>query len=163
MAQVPILPADFVDLLTEFADAEVQHLVIGGYAVGFHDRPRATKDLDFSAAYKRHSTMKAGALIVQQLLPNCATDHKRKTRSQRLANSAFSFFVAWAQLDFPAQQFQDGAEVATRARLPFCPTRSFVQSWTLQHRYQALRRRGRTPHGSLASERAPEKPHTLGG
>jgi hypothetical protein len=64
MAQVPILPADFVDLLTEFADAEVQYLVIGGYAVGFHDRPRATKDLDFSAAYKRHSTMKAGALTV---------------------------------------------------------------------------------------------------
>jgi hypothetical protein len=26
MAQVPILPADFVDLLTEFADAEVQYL-----------------------------------------------------------------------------------------------------------------------------------------
>lgn len=122
MAQVPILPADFVDLLTEFADAEVQYLVIGGYAVGFHDRPRATKDLDiliaddpenvarackalaafgapqaivdglraaahdeviwfgvpparvdllksaggvdFSAAYKRHSTMNAGALTV---------------------------------------------------------------------------------------------------
>ena len=42
----PKLPPDFVDLLTEFAASEVRYLVIGGYAVGFHDRPRATKDLD---------------------------------------------------------------------------------------------------------------------
>lgn len=42
----PKLPPDFVDLLTEFDAAEVRFLVIGGYAVGFHDRPRATTDLD---------------------------------------------------------------------------------------------------------------------
>jgi hypothetical protein len=46
MASIPTLPSDFVDLLAAFADAEVRYLVIGGYAVGFHDRPRATKDLD---------------------------------------------------------------------------------------------------------------------
>jgi hypothetical protein len=46
MAPTPHLPADFVDILTEFAAAEVRYLVIGGYAVGFHDRPRTTKDLD---------------------------------------------------------------------------------------------------------------------
>ena len=50
MAQDPTLPADFVDLLTEFAAADVRYLVIGGYAVGFHDRPRATKDLDLLIA-----------------------------------------------------------------------------------------------------------------
>jgi len=50
MAQEPTLPADFVDLLTEFAAADVRYLVIGGYAVGFHDRPRATKDLDLLIA-----------------------------------------------------------------------------------------------------------------
>jgi len=37
---------DFVDLLREFAVSGVRYLVIGGYAVGFHDRPRTTKDLD---------------------------------------------------------------------------------------------------------------------
>jgi hypothetical protein len=46
MASPPTLPQDFVDLLAAFADAEVRYLVIGGYAVGFHDRPRATKDID---------------------------------------------------------------------------------------------------------------------
>jgi hypothetical protein len=50
MASTPKLPSDFVDLLAAFADAEVRYLVIGGYAVGFHDRPRATKDLDLLLA-----------------------------------------------------------------------------------------------------------------
>lgn len=42
----PTLPPDFVDLPAVFGHAEVRYLVIGGYAVGFHDRPRTTKDLD---------------------------------------------------------------------------------------------------------------------
>ncbi len=40
------LPPDFADLLAEFERADVRYLVIGGYAVAFHDRPRTTKDLD---------------------------------------------------------------------------------------------------------------------
>jgi hypothetical protein len=40
------LPPDFQDLLQEFDDAEVKYLVVGGYAVSFHARPRFTKDLD---------------------------------------------------------------------------------------------------------------------
>ena len=42
----PNLPLDFVDLLAAFAVAEVRYLIIGGYAVGCHDRPRTTKELD---------------------------------------------------------------------------------------------------------------------
>lgn len=41
-----VLPEDFVDLLTAFANSDVRYLVVGGYAVGFHGRPRTTKDLD---------------------------------------------------------------------------------------------------------------------
>ena len=44
--RTPDLPADFVELLAAFDRAEVHYLVIGGYAVGYHDRPRTTKDLD---------------------------------------------------------------------------------------------------------------------
>ena len=40
------LPRDFKDLLQAFADAEVRYLVVGGYAVAFHARPRFTKDID---------------------------------------------------------------------------------------------------------------------
>lgn len=37
---------DFQDLLRDFASAEVRFMVVGGYAVGVHGHPRATKDLD---------------------------------------------------------------------------------------------------------------------
>lgn len=37
---------DFRDLLNEFCVAEARFLVVGGYAVSFHARPRFTKGLD---------------------------------------------------------------------------------------------------------------------
>jgi hypothetical protein len=40
------MPQDFVDLLAAFAQAQVRYLVVGGYAVGVHDVPRFTKDID---------------------------------------------------------------------------------------------------------------------
>jgi hypothetical protein len=40
------LHPDFRDLLAEFARSRVRFAVIGGYAVGHHAKPRATKDLD---------------------------------------------------------------------------------------------------------------------
>ena len=40
------LHPDFRDWLSALANAQVKYLVIGGYAVGFHARPRFTKDID---------------------------------------------------------------------------------------------------------------------
>lgn len=40
------LHPDFRDLLEAFAAERVEYLVVGGYAVGFHSRPRFTKDMD---------------------------------------------------------------------------------------------------------------------
>lgn len=40
------LHPDFRDLLAECARSGVRYALIGGYAVGFHAVPRATKDLD---------------------------------------------------------------------------------------------------------------------
>lgn len=37
---------DFRDLLLAFADAEVEFVVVGAHAVGYHGLPRATRDLD---------------------------------------------------------------------------------------------------------------------
>jgi hypothetical protein len=39
-------PADFLDLLTALNGADAKYLLVGGHAVGFHGRPRATKDFD---------------------------------------------------------------------------------------------------------------------
>jgi len=40
------LSPDHVALLSAFNEHKVKYLVVGGYAVGFHSEPRATKDLD---------------------------------------------------------------------------------------------------------------------
>lgn len=40
------LHPDFKDILAEFAAHKVEYLVVGGYAVAFHGRPRFTKDID---------------------------------------------------------------------------------------------------------------------
>lgn len=40
------LHPDFKDLLAEFARSKVSYALLGGYAVGYHAKPRATKDLD---------------------------------------------------------------------------------------------------------------------
>jgi hypothetical protein len=37
---------DFKEFLAAFNEYKVKYLIIGGYAVGFHAEPRATKDLD---------------------------------------------------------------------------------------------------------------------
>jgi hypothetical protein len=37
------LHPDFRDLLVEFARFEVSYALLGGYAVGYHGKPRATE------------------------------------------------------------------------------------------------------------------------
>jgi hypothetical protein len=41
-----LLSPDFLDLLFELSEADAKYLVVGGYAVGVHGHPRATRDLD---------------------------------------------------------------------------------------------------------------------
>ena len=44
------LHPDFKDLLAAFGRYGVEYALLGGYAVGYHARPRATKDLDLLIA-----------------------------------------------------------------------------------------------------------------
>ena len=37
---------DFKELLSAFNGHKVKYMIVGGYAVGFHSQPRATKDPD---------------------------------------------------------------------------------------------------------------------
>jgi len=41
-----VLNPDYRDMLSAFADAEVDYLVIGAYAMAAHGHPRATGDID---------------------------------------------------------------------------------------------------------------------
>jgi hypothetical protein len=40
------LPQDYVDLLSELAEGDVEYLLVGGWAVAVHGHVRATDDLD---------------------------------------------------------------------------------------------------------------------
>ncbi len=42
----PTLPPDFSEFLRLLNAHDVEYLVVGGYAVGFHGHPRATADID---------------------------------------------------------------------------------------------------------------------
>jgi hypothetical protein len=45
-----VLPDDFKEFLRLLNECDVQYLLIGGYAVGYHGYPRATADLDIWVA-----------------------------------------------------------------------------------------------------------------
>lgn len=44
------LPSEFKEFLKLLNEAEVQYLLVGGYAVGYHGYPRATADMDIWVA-----------------------------------------------------------------------------------------------------------------
>ncbi len=47
---VPALPPDFKEFLKLLKEHEVQYLLVGGYAVGYHGYARATDDMDIWVA-----------------------------------------------------------------------------------------------------------------
>ncbi len=59
---MPLHP-DFRDLLAAFAAHNVDYLVVGGYAVGFHARPRFTKDIDLWVGHSPENLKRARAAL----------------------------------------------------------------------------------------------------
>jgi hypothetical protein len=59
---MPLHP-DFRDLLAVFAAHNVDYLVVGGYAVGFHARPRFTKDIDLWVGNAPDNLMRVRAAL----------------------------------------------------------------------------------------------------
>jgi hypothetical protein len=41
------LPEDFKEFIQSLNSNDVKYLLIGGWAVGLHGHPRATKDIDY--------------------------------------------------------------------------------------------------------------------
>lgn len=57
------LAPDFKDFLKLLNDKQVEYLVVGGYAVGYHGYPRATGDLDIWIAIHRANARKLVATL----------------------------------------------------------------------------------------------------
>jgi predicted nucleotidyltransferase len=58
-----MLHPDFKDLLAVLADERVEYLVIGGYAVGFHAKPRFTKDIDLWVRDSEENMQRLGVAL----------------------------------------------------------------------------------------------------
>ncbi len=52
------LPQDFKELLQLLNSNKIEYLVVGGYAVAFHGRPRATGDIDIWIAISKDNAHK---------------------------------------------------------------------------------------------------------
>jgi hypothetical protein len=63
---MPLHP-DFRDLLAVFAAHNVDYLVVRGYAVGFHARPRFTKDIDLWVGNAPENLKRACGALVEAL------------------------------------------------------------------------------------------------
>jgi hypothetical protein len=59
------LPQDFVDLIGACATNGVEYLIVGGYAVSYHARPRSTKDLDLWVRGSSENLARLGRALVE--------------------------------------------------------------------------------------------------
>lgn len=57
------LHPDFNDLLAEFVRCGVRFVLLGGYAVGIHVKPRATKDLDLLVSAEGENLSRVAAAL----------------------------------------------------------------------------------------------------
>jgi len=78
------LPQDFADLLAAFAACDVRHLIVGGYAVGVHDRPRTTKDLDILLDPSKENLHNACRALDEFGAPAAIVDHLRHAKEDEV-------------------------------------------------------------------------------
>jgi len=71
------LHPDFRDLLAEFVRYEVSFAILGGYAVGHHAKPRATKDLDLLVAGSKENLERVANALSTFGAPSTVTEAAR--------------------------------------------------------------------------------------
>lgn len=79
-----VLHPDFRDLLAVFAEENVRYLLVGGYAVGFHSRPRFTKDIDIWIADEPDNVDRAYRALVRFGAPAGVVNSLRTMRPDEI-------------------------------------------------------------------------------
>src|SRR5687767_1493265 len=75
---------DFRDLLEAFVASGVEFVVIGGYAVIFHGRPRATKDIDLLVGIDAANRERLGAALEAYRAPSSVVEAARTLKSDEV-------------------------------------------------------------------------------
>ena len=60
-----MLPGDFKEFLKLLNDREVEYLLVGGYAVGYHGYPRTTADMDVWVAISTENAEKLVSVFIE--------------------------------------------------------------------------------------------------
>ena len=64
------LPSDFKEFLRLLASRDVEYLVVGGYAVGYHGFPRATAGLDTARDPVKVEGLQVNVIALEHLKAN---------------------------------------------------------------------------------------------
>ena len=102
---------DFKDLLAAFADLGARYVLIGGYAVVFHGRPRATKDIDLLVSVDEYNR----ELLARALETFGAPSNVAQSVRTMTAKDIVFFGVSPLRVDLRARAALDGM-AATIAR-----------------------------------------------
>ncbi len=70
------LHQDFKDFLRLLNSHNVDYLLVGGYAVGYHGYPRATGDMDIWVAVSEYNARKAAEVLSEFGMPKEAVSEK---------------------------------------------------------------------------------------
>ena len=80
------LHPDFKDLLAEFARFGASYALLGGYAVGFHAKPRATKDLDLLISGAGENLTKIASALAAFGAPRAVVENVRTLGANEIAH-----------------------------------------------------------------------------
>ena len=69
---------DFKDLLAAFGASGVEYVLIGGYAVAFHGRPRSTNDIKFLVSLDQSNLDRLGRALDAFGAPQVVVEGARK-------------------------------------------------------------------------------------
>ncbi len=75
---------DLADLVRAFSQHRVSYLVVGGYAVGIHARPRATKDLDLWLESSAENRERVAQALAAFGAPNTVAESLRKAKDDEI-------------------------------------------------------------------------------
>ena len=108
------LHPDFKDLLEEFGRYGVSYALLGGYAVGYHGKPRATKDLDLLLSGAEHNLAKVAAALTGFGAPASVIDSARTMTENEIVH----FGVPPVRVELLRSADGIDAEAAIRRAVP---------------------------------------------
>jgi len=135
--------SNFKELFAALNEAKVDYLVIGGYAVIFHSRPRFTKDLDIwldPSPENARKLMKAFGEFGLALIGIEEADFSRKGTQYQVGRPpvAIDFLTSVGDLDFEACHENRVVDVVDGISIPYLGKDELIRSKEIAGRNEDL-------------------------